>query len=123
MTDDAPQGDPPAFRSNDGLGPLPDPPTFYRYQFQAHYGPVWRSSAENWNGCPPLASEGLYSAEQMRAYAAQQVAAERERCAKVCEEVETQAWALWKTTADPTEQGRSIGAQHCADAIRAERLN
>ena len=46
-------------------------------------------------------------------------AAERERCAKICEEVETQAWALWKTTADPTEQGRSIGAQHCADAIRA----
>lgn len=79
MTDDAPQGDPPAFRSNDGLGPLPESPTFYRYQFQAHYGPVWRSSAENWNGCPPLASEGLYSAEQMRAYAAQGAAAERER--------------------------------------------
>ena len=52
-------------------------------------------------------------------HAAAAVAAERERCAKVCEEVETQAWALWKTTADPTEQGRSIGAQHCADAIRA----
>lgn len=81
MTDDAPQGDPPAFRSNDGLGPLPEPPTFYRYQFQAHYGPVWRSSAENWNGCPPLASEGLYSAEQMRAYAAQGAAVERERWA------------------------------------------
>lgn len=78
MTDDAPQGDPQAFRLNDGLGPLPEPPTFYRYQFQAHYGPVWRSSAENWNGCPPIASEGLYSADQMRAYAAQQVAAERE---------------------------------------------
>lgn len=47
------------------------------------------------------------------------VAAERERCAKLCEEVESQAWALWKTTADPIEQGRNIGAQHCADAIRA----
>ena len=47
------------------------------------------------------------------------VAAERERCAKLCEEVEAQAWALWKATADPTEQGRNIGAQHCADAIRA----
>lgn len=46
-------------------------------------------------------------------------AKERERCAKLCEEVESQAWALWKTTADPIEQGRNIGAQHCADAIRA----
>lgn len=64
---------------SEGLGPLPEPPVFYRYQFQSHYGPVWRSSTENWNGCPPLASEGLYSADQMRAYAAEQVAAERER--------------------------------------------
>jgi hypothetical protein len=46
---------------------------------------------------------------------------ERERCAKLCEEVEAQAWALWKTTADPMEQGRNIGAQHCADAIRVTR--
>lgn len=71
--------------SNDLLGPMPEPPTFYRYQFQSHYGPVWRSSAENWNGCPPLASEGLYSADQMRVYAAEQVAAERERCARLAE--------------------------------------
>ena len=68
------------------LGPLPEPPAFYRYQYQSHYGPVWRSSAENWNGCPPLASEGLYTADQMRAYAAEQVAAERERWTRFCEE-------------------------------------
>lgn len=42
-----------------------------------------------------------------------------ERCAQVCEEIEASAWALWKLQADPTEQGRNIGAQHCADAIRA----
>lgn len=48
------------------------------------------------------------------------VAAERARCAQICEEVEAQAWALWRTTADPIEQGRHIGAQHCADAIRAQ---
>lgn len=70
---------PAVLRLNGQLGFLPEPPAFYRYQFQSHYGPVWRSSAENWNGCPPLASEGLYSADQMRAYAAQEVAAERER--------------------------------------------
>ena len=56
---------------------------------------------------------------RVRRYVMQMVTAERERCAKLCEEVESQAWALWKTTADPIEQGRNIGAQHCADAIRA----
>jgi hypothetical protein len=50
------------------------------------------------------------------------LAAERERCAKMCEEVEDQAWALWQVTADPHEQGRSIGAQHCAEAIRVGPL-
>lgn len=45
--------------------------------------------------------------------------AQRERAAKVCDEIEDQAWALWKVQADPTEQGRSIGADHCADAIRS----
>jgi mono/diheme cytochrome c family protein len=44
---------------------------------------------------------------------------ERERCARICEEVEDQAWALWNTMADPHEQGRSLGASHCAQAIRA----
>ena len=47
------------------------------------------------------------------------IAAERERCANVCEQIEDDAYALWRTLADPTEQGRSIGAGHCADAIRA----
>ena len=42
-----------------------------------------------------------------------------EECAKVCDDIEDSAWALWKTTADPNEQGRSIGADHCADSIRA----
>ena len=46
-------------------------------------------------------------------------AVERERCAKLCEQIEEQAWALWKAGADPVEQGRNLGAQHCADAIRA----
>ena len=46
-------------------------------------------------------------------------AAERERCAKACEQIEDDAYALWRSTADPTEQGRSIGAGHCAQLIRA----
>jgi hypothetical protein len=44
---------------------------------------------------------------------------EREACAKVCEEVSDSAHALWKVGADPTEHGREIGAEHCAQAIRA----
>jgi hypothetical protein len=55
----------------------------------------------------------------MRDYATAAVLAEREACAKACEEIEDSAWALWRSAADPIEQGRSIGAQHCADAIRA----
>lgn len=47
---------------------------------------------------------------------------EQERCAKICELIEAEAWALWKTTADPIEQGRNLGAQHCADAIRKQEL-
>jgi hypothetical protein len=43
---------------------------------------------------------------------------EREACAKVCEEISDSAHALWKVDADPTEQGRDIGAEHCAQAIR-----
>ena len=62
---------------------------------------------------------GNLTRKQQHEELARIVAAERERCAKLCEEVESQAWALWKTTADPIEQGRNIGAQHCADAIRA----
>jgi hypothetical protein len=44
---------------------------------------------------------------------------EREECAKVCDEIAGTAYALWKVDADPTEQGREIGAEHCAQAIRA----
>lgn len=45
--------------------------------------------------------------------------AERERCAKICDEIAADAWALWKLGGDPTEQGRCIGAEQCAQAIRA----
>jgi hypothetical protein len=44
---------------------------------------------------------------------------EREECAKECEEIAGTAYALWKVGADPTEQGRELGAEHCAQAIRA----
>lgn len=46
------------------------------------------------------------------------VALERERCAKLCEEIEMNAHALWDRTADPEAQGRWIGAADCVAAIR-----
>ena len=49
------------------LPPLPQ-------EFMQH----WRSA--------PFESMPLYTADQMRAYAAAAVAAERERCAKACEQ-------------------------------------
>lgn len=61
---------------------------------------------------------GLYDEDQVREYARLAVLQERERCAKICDDIEDKAYALWKITADPTEQGRELGACHCADAIR-----
>ena len=48
----------------------------------------------------------VYTAEQMRKYAAKAVAAEREACAKVCEELED-------------DGGEWDIQQQCANAIRA----
>ena len=56
------------------------------------------------------------AADQLRAA----VLAERERCAKVCEEIETAAWKEWKATYNTYHDGRSDGAGECAAAIRAE---
>jgi hypothetical protein len=78
-------------------------------------------ASQKCSGMAPLGDgphELLFDARDMRAYALAHVLAERERCAKACEEIDDQAWALWKLLADPTEQGRSIGAGHCAQAIR-----
>lgn len=56
-------------------------------------------------------------------------AAEREACAKLCDEIEDDHWNLYKGRppykgnepgrADPHEQGVSMGAGKCATAIRA----
>lgn len=47
------------------------------------------------------------------------VAAEREACAKVCEEVESRAEELWDKFAYPEDQGMASGARQCTTAIRA----
>jgi len=56
--------------SNDRLGPLPTPTDMLQV--------MWRGDREF---ARPVGD--YYTADQMRAYAAEQVAAERERCAQV----------------------------------------
>ena len=57
--------------------------------------------------------------EELERFAALVAAAEREACARACDEVEEKSWESWDSQADPTDQGSAIGAAHCAAAIRA----
>lgn len=64
------------------MPPLPEPPAFYRYQFSSFYGDVWRSDHREWNGHTPKATEGLYTADQMRARDAEVARAALEQAAR-----------------------------------------
>lgn len=74
-------------------------------------------------------SESICGIDQIIRFAALVAAAEREVCAKVCEEIAADRWALYKGRAPYTGsedgracqqvQGESIGAEDCATAIRA----
>ena len=56
-----------------------------------------------------------YTADQMRAYAAAAVAAERERCAKLCEEAKPKGGRMWTD-----EQAACFDClTHVSEAIRA----
>lgn len=67
----------------------------------------------------PIGTESLLVGhEWAERFAALVAAHEREECARVCDEVEDQAWAQWKAAYKPIDQGRSIGAEECAFAIR-----
>ena len=71
----------------DDLPPLPEPawpahPVFYAKD-------PWTGAAHN----PGPMWSDYYTAKQMHAYAAQAMAAERERCAKLCEDMNYQTAA------------------------------
>jgi len=56
------------------------------------------------------------------AYAAAEVAKERERCAKICESIENSYWKDYKAGRYSTHtEGMSDGAGECAAAIRAQK--
>ena len=58
----------------------------------------------------------FWSQEQMDAA----IAAERERCAKLCDEIERKHWLAYKASGGSSShvEGLSDGANECADAIR-----
>lgn len=60
-------------------------------------------------------------ADEVQDYLNKAIAAEREACAKVCDEVESLADDLWNKFANPEDQGITMGASRCAAAIRTRR--
>ena len=94
------------------MPPLPEPPAFYRYQFSSFYGDVWRSDHREWNGHTPKATEGLYTADQMRRAQADAARAALEQAAKVCAD-EAPKWKY------PRYDYATAAALHCERRIRA----
>ncbi len=66
----------------------------------------------------PVVALGV-SWEQVQRFATLVATAEREACAKICEEVESRAEELWDKFAYPEDQGMASGARQCTTAIRA----
>ena len=71
-------------RLNDGLGQLP--------QYSKKFAPRWPND------------EPGYTADQMRSYAAEQVAAERDRWIAKCSEAYTEAHAMFDDYRDPANK-------------------
>ena len=88
---------------------------------QQHYFAALVADAE----AKRIHDEGMVTVGHMR----EQIAAEREACAKLCDEIAIDMWKLYKGRppykgdeegrASDFTQGRSAGADDCADAIRA----
>ena len=54
-------------------------------------------------------------------FAALVAAAEREACAKVCDDYSEFRWSWWKARADPLDQGASDAADELAQRIRSRK--
>lgn len=71
--------------------------------------------------------ERAYSDDAMRAYAEQAVAAERERCAAICDARSADHWHDYKDRASPHRgdgraEAASDEAEECAKAIRGDNV-
>ena len=62
-----------------------------------------------------------YTADQMREYARKAVGAEREACAKVCEDIKHSYLRFAIGDIDGRYDWKADGADDCADEIRARR--
>ena len=63
----------------------------------------------------------LFDWAELERFAALVAAAEREECAKECDDVSLQAMTSWKLAYQLQDQGREMGAEDCAAAIRARK--
>lgn len=74
-------------------------------------GAAWRNSSPDY-----------YTADQMREYARAAIQAERERCAKVCDQISAQLKAQVPKRGASTSPtyGGVVGAAKCAAAIRGQ---
>lgn len=107
---------------SEGLGPTPPlAPAGFRTRYRSepgmigHYPWTYADAGRRKGNRPECEYEDLFTTDQMRAA----VAAERERCAKLCEDIgdayqtsEGHKWPELKTDAQ-------TGAHDCAAAIRA----
>jgi hypothetical protein len=103
------------------LGPLPEDPVAW---FRAPYGTLETNPLFRVSGPQSLQwAVACFTEDQMRAYALQEVAKERERCAKLCEDLEARVWRTYKNggAANQHTEGRSDGAGECAALIREEK--
>lgn len=61
----------------------------------------------------------VYTATQMKAYAALVAAAEREACAEICERRKSLYWMEFDKTGSDADKAAAIASEECSDAIRA----
>lgn len=111
----------------DALGPLPEPEGWRITDGEGGYHYTDESPDEfqrAWAGRYQRQHEPLFTADQMRAYALQERAAERERCAQYCHEQRmVLRAALTHEDYDTWHEGIADGWGGAAAAIRAGRHN
>ena len=120
--------------TTDNLPRLPEPVGWLAVWHGEHRS-FWRSSrlmrdkanaediVRRWNSVitprtKSYAVEAIYTTDQVEEIRRAAILAERERCAKVCDDIENAAWKDWKASYHTYDDGRSDGAGECAAAIR-----
>lgn len=77
-----------------------------------------KCSSKEWDKRPDLDGLKYHGPVLAPTQIAEMLEAERERCAKACDDIEMREWRMWKSNADMFAQGASDGAMKCAQEIR-----